>query len=302
VRANNFMVSPELLYDRNEIVNKQTFTQLKMRWLLIWEILAIVILMFCIIVTKILEPRIDETLLFIIFEYFLYAIPILWLFNRSRRLGTSLKQLWTGFPRKHQWWKLVLVVIFLVFFSAGTTTIIVWALMGILPTLVIVNFSSQELYSSNQTAYPVLSNCLSIVNGLIIAPIVEEVLIRGLLLHRLAIKWNTTIAIILSSLFFGIMHFDFLGAFIFGIIMALLFLKSGKIIVPIIAHSLYNTIKLWFMSPSPPAEQIIPTINSIRSLVWFGVVLIVITTPGIIYFIYKNWPKKDSNLPYFTSS
>jgi len=76
----------------------------------------------------------------------------------------------------------------------------------------------------------------------VIVPVTEEVSFRGLLLRRWAQKWNMTKAVLLSSLIFGLLHADPIGAFAFGIGMCVLYLKTQSLYVPIVCHALNNLI------------------------------------------------------------
>lgn len=80
----------------------------------------------------------------------------------------------------------------------------------------------------------------------IIGPILEELLMRaGLLAIMLRSRINPWVAIIASSLIFGIIHFNFaqfVMASIGGIILGITYYKTHSIIVPVIIHILNNTL------------------------------------------------------------
>lgn len=89
--------------------------------------------------------------------------------------------------------------------------------------------------------------------AIIVAPIVEEVIFRGLLYSPLYRKTGRYPAIILSSLIWTYGHsleiypnitiFGF-GIFIIGIILAWLYDRSGSLLTPIIVHMFQNS---WFL-------------------------------------------------------
>ena len=62
---------------------------------------------------------------------------------------------------------------------------------------------------------------IEIVMITILAPIVEEFFFRGVILQRLIKKTSIWGGILISSLLFGILHADIIGAFVFGVIAAL---------------------------------------------------------------------------------
>ncbi len=85
----------------------------------------------------------------------------------------------------------------------------------------------------------------SILQVCIIAPIIEEILMRGFVLGGLKNSYGAVGALFISALFFAILHFNMvqtLSAFVCGIILGLLYIKTNSIICCIIAHSGYNLI------------------------------------------------------------
>lgn len=78
--------------------------------------------------------------------------------------------------------------------------------------------------------------------GVIISPAAEEIIFRKILLERL-LPYGKTVAILVSSLFFGMMHGNieqFLYTFFSGIIFANLVIISGKLSYSIYMHMLVN--------------------------------------------------------------
>ena len=79
---------------------------------------------------------------------------------------------------------------------------------------------------------------------IIISPISEELIFRGVFLNRLRLIIPTTFAILVSSLLFASMHGfgSIFSAFVFGVCVAILYLKTESIFVPIFAHFLNNLL------------------------------------------------------------
>lgn len=101
---------------------------------------------------------------------------------------------------------------------------------------------------------------LYILSAILIGPIVEEFIFRGVFLNGLLKRYSAWFSIISISLFFGLLHFDysmvqlqqdisiqvvnFTQAFILGIILGFVFWKTGSITPPILLHFLANFITL----------------------------------------------------------
>lgn len=80
--------------------------------------------------------------------------------------------------------------------------------------------------------------------SVILVPITEEIVFRGFVLRRLREKYRLGTAVVISSFLFAVVHFnkDFLGAFLMGIILAVLALRFSSLYAPMIVHGVYNAI------------------------------------------------------------
>ncbi len=77
----------------------------------------------------------------------------------------------------------------------------------------------------------------------IVAPIVEELYFRGLLLRTIERRWGVAVAVIGSSLFFGATHFQLLqlpGLTLAGFVFALAVVRTGRIGAAIAVHVGFN--------------------------------------------------------------
>lgn len=96
--------------------------------------------------------------------------------------------------------------------------------------------------------------------GVIAAPVVEEVLFRGILLHRWARRWGTTTGVVASSALFALLHQEWLGHWLFGVALCAVYLRTRSLWLPIAAHAANNFV---FLLPSlapvftndPPAAE-----------------------------------------------
>jgi len=96
--------------------------------------------------------------------------------------------------------------------------------------------------STKYTNFPLLCNAMVLFLLLIAAPVMEELLFRGFLLHRFTTKWNVQSGVMVSSLIFGLLHSDILGSFIFSILMCVIYMRTRSIWWPIIFHGINNLI------------------------------------------------------------
>jgi uncharacterized protein len=95
--------------------------------------------------------------------------------------------------------------------------------------------------------FHLLANTLNLLVLALLAPFVEEVFFRGLLLPSWSDRFGTTWAVIFSSLVFAVFHVDIIGGFLFGIVTAVAFLSTRTLWLPIIMHITHNTL-IWMLS------------------------------------------------------
>lgn len=78
----------------------------------------------------------------------------------------------------------------------------------------------------------------------IFAPILEEIIFRGILFKVVSDKTNFIIGVLFSSFVFAFIHDDFtffISYFMMGFVFSFLYHKTNRLIVPIVAHATMNT-------------------------------------------------------------
>lgn len=158
--------------------------------------------------------------------------------------------------------------------------------------VVILNifFSYGMLYLSNSILNIVPSVNLfnsfltgSLITTIFISPISEELIFRGVFLNRLQLAVPAVFSVLISSLLFAALHSfgSIFSAFIFGVCIAILYLKTDNIFVPIFAHFFNNLFaeiivvmdsnKILFTNNS------VVLVMSILAIVSFAIILVFIT-------------------------
>ena len=126
-------------------------------------------------------------------------------------------------------------------------------------TLIIV-FQISIFFPLSYYVSSVISEITSFTSGLkyallltISAAIFEELIFRGVFLHGYLIKYKPKKAILISALFFGIIHFNtfaptqFIGAIILGFITSYIFYYTRSVGMAILLHLTYN-LNVYLMS------------------------------------------------------
>jgi len=133
-----------------------------------------------------------------------------------------------------------------------------------------------------------LQAVLTFCTLVVIAPLLEEFTFRGLLFTRLSVKYSPWKAAVISSLMFAVVHIDIIGAFVFGLVAATIYARTGSLIAPIVLHSVNNLMAIsGYLFDSPPAS--IPA-----TVGWTG---LLIGIPVCAYLIAR-WGRFSITPPY----
>ena len=139
---------------------------------------------------------------------------------------------------------------------------------------------------------------ITLVSIAIIGPIAEEFIFRGVLLHRMMKKTSMWGGILISSILFGLLHADVFGAFIFGVIASLLYLKTRNLLIPILMHIINNSIAvIWmYVAPTWPKWGIMESSELYDKALPNAIVLVIssILMGWIIVRLVKSLPKKST--------
>lgn len=131
---------------------------------------------------------------------------------------------------------------------------------------------------------------ITFFSTVILAPVVEEILFRGIIFNRIDSKYPTWIAIILSALIFGWIHGNImqgLNAFILGIVIAYIYSKYRTLWPCMIGHMLNNLLAIvcqtinYYFGASYSAD-------SFLSIVLQVIILIISVVVCLLYFKKRN--------------
>lgn len=79
------------------------------------------------------------------------------------------------------------------------------------------------------------------------APVAEELVFRGILFRVARDRWGAARAAALTALFFGVAHWQpwsLFGLVGLGVVLALLYHRTGSLLAPIAAHGVHNVVSL----------------------------------------------------------
>ncbi|WP_455525264.1 CPBP family intramembrane glutamic endopeptidase [Holdemanella biformis] len=137
----------------------------------------------------------------------------------------------------------------------------------------------------------VLFNTFTFISVVILAPIFEELIFRGMILNTLT-KYNKMFAIIVTSLLFGLLHLNItqaIPAFFMSLVLCYMYVQTDSILVTILAHAGNNFLALM----SAYSNHILITVL-VLALVIYGLITIILKSKEVNSFIKEektneNW-------------
>lgn len=154
------------------------------------------------------------------------------------------------------------------------------------------NMLNERVIGGVNTLY---DNFYKFILLVILAPIFEEFIFRGVILNRLKLRWGSSIAIIISSMLFAILHVSlaFIGAFLFGIMMCIVYIKTKNIFITMFIHCINNFLCSFQIIKNSGADKV--SKQELQEFILMGkpsTVIVLIAIVISIYYIFKNWPNK----------
>jgi len=107
------------------------------------------------------------------------------------------------------------------------------------------NTPASELENINK----LMQGRMGLLIGLLIAPVIEEIVFRGIILDSIATRHSRKMAVAVSAVLFSIYHFNIfqlLPSFLVGLLLGYIYLETKSVIVCICTHFMYNLIPLAF--------------------------------------------------------
>jgi uncharacterized protein len=216
-------------------------------------------------------------------------IPMLiWIWLKFRRWQASITPL---FNSKHFTPANLIIVVPLLLFSFSLFSTLL-ALIAVVDTdlfhMVQEWMDTDFLVITDDTSILMVIGIITLVG--FIGPVFEEIVFRGLMVERLGLKYSFSGAVIFSSILFGFLHINIVGAALFGFAMCLLYLKTGSLLAPTIVHMLNNltAIVIAYLSYQIDWEYT-ESAEFYQQYWWFWLLILTVSTVWIVRFIINHW-------------
>ncbi|MFC2021856.1 tetratricopeptide repeat protein, partial [Chloroflexota bacterium] len=296
-------IQEEVIYcaQCSEPLSENPFHELKSRSFLIWLLCSIPLFVVASLALtfKQSDPLIQITIAFLWFG----GLIAVWGAWSLRKHNISLSNLIGKVPSGFKWFALVGIFSAIFAFNLATTWITTYLVLTVAPEYAEFILKHPLFLFNTTTSNPVLFYSLLCLYILIIGPVLEEFFFRGILFTRWSVRWSKTKAMVVSSLLFGVLHADMLGAFVFGIAMCVLYMRTKTLRIPMIVHMLFNMLgtglAVLTYTDGWDAET---NIQDIEAGLYVALVVMLISTLILLNLLRHWWPAMKGQLPYFANS
>ena len=159
-------------------------------------------------------------------------------FVSAKRSGVELSKFFGALPRGLRLWRYYLSIGVLAQVSLTGLAILSLGLeVWLFPAL-------GQFILENDPGSLLDRPAMAIGLGVIFMPILEECLFRGVLFRFLKYKVGFRTGLVVSSLLFGCAHAEPIGNSVFGAVLALVYVRTGGLTMPIVLHAAANAVAL----------------------------------------------------------
>lgn len=139
---------------------------------------------------------------------------------------------------------------------------------------------------------------ITLISVSVFAPLFEEWLCRGIVLRSLLTKYSPATAIIVSAVFFAIIHFNpwqAIPAFILGLLFGYVYYKTGSLKLTMLMHCANNTMAAVF-SRIPAFEEAKSFIDVMNPWTYAGIFVCSAAFVVAAIIVFAGIPHKEGNL------
>jgi len=233
------------------------------------------------------------------FMVFVYGWMLLWAWRQQRRFGVRLGHFFRGaLPPVPPLAGLVGLVLL---FSFASFWFSYELMLRLAPGLAEQMMEGPDLLiMPMRSAADALQNLAVFLMVVVVAPLVEELLFRGFLLNRWGRRWGLRTGIIASSALFAVLHMHWVGLFVFGVVMSLLYVATGSLWAPILAHALNNGIAFGLALVGEAELGLLDpgTLEAVGASGWTAGLMLLISAPLLWRWLGERWPAAHAPLPW----
>ena len=186
-----------------------------------------------------------------------YAVSLVWAWAEGVTVDESLMMSVPVMIVSSAVYSLILLIIFLAcrwcvvsrtYLKSRPVGVLFWVVIAALGTIIPSEWLLEQMNLPDVNAElfaKIMATPWGYLAICIFAPLVEEVVFRGAILRALLESYRPWIAILISALFFAVVHFNpaqMPHAFLIGVLMGWMYWRTGSIIPGILLHWVNNTV------------------------------------------------------------
>ncbi|TLS37243.1 CPBP family intramembrane glutamic endopeptidase [Pseudalkalibacillus caeni] len=228
------------------------------------------------------------------FSIYFYLINFLWIVYSLKKADIGLSELIGRSSGPVSWKKYAGLTLMQVLVSIWAIFTLFYFVSLVFPDWVLDTFNAVE--ETPETFEGIIIELVTIV---LIAPFVEEILFRGILLHKLSAKLSLKTSVVISSLIFAALHMNegFVGQFMGGILLAIFYIETKNLWVSIACHSLNNLIAGIFMFlPGDPGA--VASLSELQQGTFIAMIAGLPFLVGMVVYYVKTFRKQNWDIPY----
>jgi membrane protease YdiL (CAAX protease family) len=229
---------------------------------------------------------------FLPIAYAAYAFFLLAALWSLRGAGIAPAEVFGRPPAEVTVWPTVIMMVPVMFcFAAMSLWATAFAASWITPDLaqyLLEQQNDDELVQLTRGGSPLLITFI-----VVIGPVIEEFVFRGIVLRRWMAKSTLWRGVIGSSVIFALLHPPFwLGALVVGVFLAMLYLVTRSLYAPIAFHAMYNGLVTWATlgASQLTGDQQEQTLSEFRTE-WMAETALLIVSGWIVYRMIRRFAR-----------
>ncbi|TWI58024.1 membrane protease YdiL (CAAX protease family) [Halalkalibacter nanhaiisediminis] len=279
---------------RNNDFKNMKFGSLILQFILVW----IVTFSFFAFIQSVLGINMN-----FFFSATLHIVIILLIIRKFNKHRISLRQI-TGDLSLHKlpWLKLFSIQALLIVFAV-LSIIAIFFIIGLFDSNFYKELLTEEITHTNNSAQLII---LTYILSFTLVPIMEELLFRGYLFNKWGENFGILKAMIFCSILFSLLHWNtgFISHFILGVFCCMAYVKTKRLIVPMLLHAVNNIIAGTYMlfptelDTTYEEEALTQFIIEMQIAFKIGALLFIVLVPIVCYVLYRYYKGLPKVTPY----
>ncbi len=269
-----------------------SFNRPVIRYFAMWMIFGAVVFVIMVFLAAGGSPNLDSISGGLILQLLAF-LPLIWFLWKHLSLNLPVQYFFNKRLLPFRLWILMLLWLLILLCSYGLDGLSLITLSQFYPEYVNEAISEPIFPDGQSGSIHVLTFMLAVIVG----PLMEELVFRGLLLERLAKKFGLNKAVLTSSVLFGMLHGEtLLTAIIFGIAMCIVYLQTKNLWVPVFIHIANNLFAVIWAALEPSSFSYSEPDDLVE--MWPSFLITSLAIVGVVLILKKFWPPKEIDLPY----